>query len=811
MTTIWRDVRYAARMLWKSPGFTAVAVLAVALGVGANTTIFSCVNALLLRPFAYETTDRAVMVWERGIDRAGSRNSVAPANYLDWRDQTRVFEELAAYSQQHFSLNEGDRPERVPGARVTPSLFRVLAVRAERGRTFTEEEGQAGANPVVLIKHSLWRERFGSDPDIVGKSVRVDGRDRTVVGVMPQDFDFPLNGGELWAPLSFEPKEAQNRFNHYLQVVGLLRPGVSVEQADAEVRGVAERARQLYPDSNGGRTAFTESLTDSFTRGPKPYLLVLLGAVGFVLLIACANVANLLLVRASGRQRELAVRTALGASRWRLVRQLLTESLLLALLGGAAGLLFSVWGIEYITKGMPPTFTKYIPGWKNMGIDLRVLLFTFGASVATGVVFGIVPALQATRTNLNESLKEGGQKGAAGGIRRNRMRSMLVVAEIALSLVLLAGAGLMVRSFYEMVRADLGLRPEGVLTLQMSLPRAAYPEPAQRAHFYEQLVGRVRALPGVASAAAINFVPMDRSGNSSSAFHVDGEPPPPKDRRPNANYRVISPGYFEASGARVLRGRGFTDADDERAPRVCMVNESLARRHFPRGDAVGRRIVISDEEGPWEVVGVTADVKNEDLDEQAELEFYRPLRQDPWYTMALVVRAGQGATPTGLAPAVRGEVRALDSGLPVYNVRTLQDVVDEAVSPKRLAMSLMAFFALGALLLAAVGLYSVMSYTVAQRRHEIGIRMAVGAQGSDILRLVLWQGLVLTFVGLALGLVGALMLTRVMASILYGVSATDPLVFAGVATALGAAALLACYLPARRATKVDPMVALRYE
>ncbi|MET0646009.1 MAG: ABC transporter permease, partial [Pyrinomonadaceae bacterium] len=793
--TLWRDLGFAARMLWKNPGFTAVAVLAVALGVGANTTIFSVVNALLLRPFAYETTPRVVMVWERGIDQTNNRNSVAPANYMDWRDQTKVFEELAAYGTQHFSLNEGEQPERVPGARVTPSLFRVLAARAERGRTFTEEEGQPGAEEVVLINHNLWRERFGADPDIVGKSVRIDNRPRTVVGVLPADFNFPLNACEVWAPLVFEPNDAQSRGNHYLQVVGLMRPGVTVEQADAEVRGVAERARQLYPDTNGGRTAFAESLTDSFTRGPKPYLMVLLGAVGFVLLIACANVANLLLVRASSRQRELAVRTALGASRWRLVRQLLTESLLLALVGGAAGLLFSVWGVEFIAKGMPPTFTKFIPGWRHMGIDTTVLVFTLGASVLTGVVFGIVPALQAARTNLNESLKEGGQKGASGGVRRNLMRSILVVFEVALSLMLLVGAGLMVRSFYEMMRADLGLKPDGVLVLQMSLPRAGYPEEAQRRSFYERLVERVGALPGVDSAAAINFVPMSREGNMSSNFHVEGEPAPPPDRRPHANYNVITPGYFETAGTRLLGGRVFTDADDERAPKVCIVNDSLARRFFPRGDAVGRRLVISDEEGPWEIVGVAADVKNEDMDTEAELAFYRPLRQDPWYTMALVVRAVEGASAAGLAPSVRGEVKALDAGLPIYDVRPLRDVVDEAVSPKRLTMFLMAFFAVGALLLAAVGLYAVMSYVVAQRRHEIGIRLALGAQGGDILRLVLSQGLVLTFVGLALGLAGALMLTRVMASILYGVSATDPLVFGGVALVLACAALLACFIP----------------
>jgi putative ABC transport system permease protein len=809
--TLWRDLGFAARMLWKNPWFTAVAVLAVALGVGANTTIFSVVNALLLRPFAFETTPRVVMVWERGVEETNNRNSVAPANYFDWREQTQVFEELAAYNQQHFSLNEGEQPERVPGASVTPSLFRVLAARAERGRTFSEEEGKPGADSVILIKHSLWRERFGSDPDIVGRSIRVDNRPRTVVGVMPDEFDFPLNACEVWAPLAFDAEDAQNRGNHYLQVVGLMRPGVSVAQADAAVRAVAERARTLYPDSNAGRTAFAESLIDSFTRGPKPYLIVLLGAVGFVLLIACANVANLLLVRASSRQRELAVRTALGASRWRLIRQLLTESLLLALIGGAAGLLFSVWGVEFIAKGMPPTFTKYIPGWRHMGIDATVLLFTFGASVLTGIVFGIVPALQATRTNLNESLKEGGQKGAAGGLRRNRMRSLLVVFEVAMSLVLLAGAGLMVRSFYEMLRADLGLRPEGVLVTEMSLPRAAYPENAQRANFYEQLVARTRALPGVVSAAAINFVPMDRSGHTSSTFRVDGRPAPPADRRPYADYLIVTPGYFETAGTRILRGRGFTQGDDERAPLVCVVNEALARRYFPGEDAVGQRLVVSEKEGAWEIVGVAADVKNEDLAEEAELAFYRPLRQDPWNTMALVVRAGEGATAAGLAPAVRGEVKALDAGLPVYNVRTMHDVVDEAVSPKRLTMSLLAFFALGALLLAAVGLYAVMSYAVAQRRHEIGIRLALGAQAKDILRLILSQGLVLTLVGLGLGLVGALAVTRVMASILYGVSATDPLVFGGVALVLAIAAFLACYLPARRATKVDPMVALRYE
>ena len=811
MGNIWQDIRFAARTLWKNRGFTAVAVMAVALGVGTNTMIFSCVNALLLRPFAYTTTERAVMVWEKGIDGSFQRGWVAPANYFDWRDQTKVFQELAAYNQQHFSLNEGDQPERVPGARVTPNLFRVLAVGAERGRTFSEEEGQDGRGQVAIIKHSLWQRRFASDPDVVGKTIRVDSKPYTIVGVMPQEFDFPLNASEIWLPRTFNPEEQKTRDNRYLQVVGLLKPGASAEGADAEVRAVAERAQQLYPDSNGGRTAFVETITSTFTRGPRPYLIIMMGAVGFVLLIACANVANLLLVRASARQRELAVRAALGASRWRLVRQLLTESLLLAILGGAAGLLISVWGLDFMSKALPPTFTQYIPGWKNLGIDRAVLLFTLGASVLTGIVFGIIPALQATRTNLNESLKEGGQKGAAGGVRRNRARSILVIAEVALSLILLVGAGLMVRSFVEMMSADLGLRPDGVLTAEMSLPRAAYPEKQQQINFYEQLTGRVKSLPGVRAAAAINFVPMSRGGTMSSNFTVEGLPEPPKGRKPYADYLVITPNYFETVGTDLLQGRGFTDADDERSRPVCIVTNALARHYFPEGDAVGHRLLVNEKDGPWEIVGVVSDVKNEDLEEGPEWGFYRPLRQEPWWTMALMVRADGDGDVTALVPAVRGEVRALDRDLPIYNVRTMRDIVDEAASAKRLAMMMMAFFALGALALAAVGLYSVMSYTVAQRTHEIGIRMALGAQGADILRLVLGQGLALVLIGLGLGLVGALAMTRFMASILYGITATDPLVFAGVAAVLAFAALLACLVPARRATRVDPMVALRYE
>ena len=809
MLSLWQDLRFAARVLVKNPGFTAVAVLAVALGVGANTTIFSAVNALLLRPFSFPNTDRVLMVWEKSLDATFLRGSVAPGNYWDWRAEARSFEHLAAYQPQFFNLTDGDQPERLAGARVTPNLFAVLGVSAERGRAFAEEEAEPGREQVALVKRSVWQRRFGSDPGLVGKSVRLDGRQFTVVGIMPDDFDFPWSSTELWVPLAPDAKERANRDSHYLQVAGLLRPGATIEQARAEVAAVAERSRGLHPDSNAGRTAYVETLTDNGTRGSRMHLKVMLGAVVFVLLLACANVANLLLVRASSRQRELAVRAALGASRWRLVRQLLTESLLLALAGGALGLLFSVWGVDYLSHGLPPTFTQYIPGWKNFRIDSTVLAFTLAASLVTGVVFGILPALQATRTNLNESLKEGGKSGVSGGLRRNRARSLLVVSEVALSLVLLAGAGLMVRSFVSMLTADLGIRPDGVLTMQMSLPRPAYPEKSQRADFYERLAARAGELPGAAGAAAVNFLPMDRGGTSSSYFEIEGRPPFEKASRPYAEWRVVTPGYFEAIGMPVLEGRGFNAGDDERAPFVCLVNRSLARRFFPEG-AVGRRLVVNEEEGPWEIVGVVPDTKDEDFEEEPELGFYRPLRQDPWWSMALVVRAERG-DPAQLAPAAREAVRALDRELPIYNVRTLRDIVDEALSAQRVMVFTLAFFALGALVLAAVGLYAVMSYTVAQRTHEIGIRLALGAEGRDVLRLVLWQGVGLAVAGLGVGLGLSLVVTRVMASILHEVSPTDPLVFAGVAFVLGLTALVACYVPARRATRVDPMEALRYE
>ena len=807
MSTLWQDLRYGLRMLTKNPGFTIVAVLAIALGIGANTTMFSCVNALLLRPFSFDNQDRLMTIFERVPEAGIKRSSVAPGNFADWRDQSQAFEEMAAYNTRAFNITEGEQPERIPGARVSPRFFAVLNIRAMRGRTFLDEEGQVGKNAVVLLKQSLWERRYGSDPDMVGRQIMIDGKAHTVIGILPKDFNFPVNGSELWTPVAFEPKDAGDRNSHYLQIIGRLKPGFTKAQAQAEIDSISQRAQSQFPETNSGRSGLVEGLNESYTRGSRIYLTVLMVAVVFVLLIACANVANLLLVRSTSRQKEIAVRMALGGSRWRLIRQLLTESIVLAAIGGALGLLFSVWGIEAIKGGIPQGFNQFIPGWDKMRLDLDVLLFTFVVTLLTGAVFGLAPALQATRLNLNESLKESG-KGTSSGASRNRLRSLLVVAEVALSLVLLVGAGLMIRSFVEMLRADLGVKAQNVLTMEFSIPRLKYPDEQHRINFYTELVGRVRNVPGITEAAVANYVPMGRS-SSSSNFRIEGQPEPPKGKEPYADYRVVTPRYFEAVGTPIHQGRAFTEQDKADTPKVVIINEQLARRYFPAGDALGKRLIISDEDGPLEIVGIAADIKNDDLDEEADMTAYRPFLQDPWWSMALLVRTN--SEPTQLSAAIRNEVRAIDQEQPVYNIKTMEQIVDESISPKRLTMLMLAFFACGALILAAIGIYAVMSYSVTSRSHEIGIRMALGAQPRDILTMIIKQGLVLTLIGVGLGLIGALALTRAMTEMLYGVKATDPLTFGGIALLLSIVAFIACYVPARRATRVDPMVALRYE
>ncbi|HYY41347.1 MAG TPA: ABC transporter permease, partial [Pyrinomonadaceae bacterium] len=666
-----------------------------------------------------------------------------------------------------------------------------------------------GHDPVVVISDGLWRRRFNADAGLVGRTVRINERNFTVVGIMPADFGYPRRNIDLWTPLIADKEDQTNRSGHYLQTVARLKPGVTRASAQAELEALARNLAQQYPATNANRTFLVESLTDSVGRGPRPYLLISLGAVLFVLLIACANVANLQLMRATARQREIAVRLALGASRWRIVRQLLTESVLLSVAGGLLGLLLSVWAVDAIAAGMPANFAQFISGWEHMGIDWRVFGFTLAVSLLTGVLFGLAPAWLATRTNLNEALKEGGRTGTAGG-GRGRMRAALMVAEVALSLVLLIGAGLMVRSFMRLLEVRTGFNGQSVLTMQLVLPARKYTE-EQTADFYARLVARLQTVPGVQHAAAVNVIPLDFD-DDSTFFQIEGRTPFAPGHEPLADFRIITPEFFATLDIPILRGRNFNERDVRSAPHVMLVSDKLAHRYFADENPLGQHLRLGKE--TYEVVGVVGDVRyknfvNEPRDERLRPAIYVPHMQISPRGMGLVVRAA--GDPAALTAAVRHEVQALDKDQPVYAVRTMPQVFVEGMAPQRLSAFMFAGFALVALLLAAVGIYAVVAYSVAQRTHEIGIRMALGAQTRDILKLVVGQGMTITGVGVVVGLVAAFGVTRAMASILYGVSASDPATFGGVAALAVLIACAACYIPARRATKVDPMVALRHE
>jgi putative ABC transport system permease protein len=802
-------MRYAARMLLKRPGVTLVAALAMALGIGANTTIFSTVHALILKPFSFARQEQLAVVWEQNLAVGSVRGAVAPGNFIDWREQNQTCEQLVAIEQYNFDLADGDQPERFAGYRVTAGFFDALSATAAYGRTFLPEEYEAGHENVVALKHSFWQERFGADPRIVGRTLAINGKSFTVVGVMPPEFNYPYRGGQMWTPLVFNHMQRTDRRWHNLEVMGLLKPGVGIEQAQADLGEIARRAQTEFPETNSGRSAFVVSLTADAVRGTAVAMPALIGAAIFVLLIACVNVANLLLARAATRQKEVAVRMALGATRGRIIRQLLTESVLLAGLGGALGLLISVWAIEGLARGIPEDFARFIPGWNHFGLNRAAFAFTFMVSVLAGLLFGLAPAWQAAKTNLSEALKDGG-KATTGAGARPRLQNAFVVTEIALSLVLLISAGLLMRSFVELLRSDLGISPENVLALEVALPRDGYKQESQRRDFYDQLLRRVESMPGVAEAGAVSAVPISGRGNNSVAFQIAGRPAFPKGQEPYVQYRVATPGYFKAIGTALSRGRLFTSREDATAARVVLVNETMAKRFFPGQEPIGQGLKLGPNENEvMEIIGVVADVKNDDLEEQADATLYVPYAQNPLWTMNLIIHADQ--EPTTLAAAVRSQVGALDRALPVSNVKTLSRMLDERLSPKRLMTWMLGIFAAVALLLAAMGIFAVMSYSVAQRTHEIGVRLAMGAQTSDVLRLVLLQGLKLTLMGLVIGLAGAFAMTRALSFFLFGVTATDPLTFVAVSLLLVGVALVACYIPARRATKVDPMIALRYE
>jgi len=801
---LWQDLRYGARMLVKKPGFTLIAVITLALGIGANTAIFSVINALLLNPLPFPELDRVVAVWEKGLEVERTETTVA--NYLDWRAQNRSFEHIAIYRWWAVNMTGIEPPERVTGFLVSPNFLDALGVKPALGRGFQPGEDQPGKDNVAILLHDLWNRRFGGDRNIIGRTVALNGAPCTIIGVMPPEFDYP-RGAEVLTPLVITPELARNRENHAYLSVGRLKQSVSLAQARRDLETIDARLEQEYPATNKGRGARVYPLLDDTVRPYRTSLLMLTGAVGFVLLIACANVANLLLVRAAGRRREMAIRAALGANRWRVTRQLLAESIALALISGAVGVLLALWGIALLRSAMGVQ-AQYISGWNNLGIDVAALGFTLGLSALTGVLFGLAPVAQVSVLGLNEALKEGG-KGTTGD-RLQSLRNLLVIVEVALSLTLLIGAGLLMKNFWRLLHANPGFNPTSVLTMRLTLTAAKYNDLTQPASFARELDRRVAALPGIESVGLVNHIPLAGS-NSSGSFLIEGAPEPPPGQRYSGRFRACTPDYFRTLGITLKTGRGFTAQDNIGAPLVVIINETLERRYWPNGDAIGKRIrfIGPPEQSPWmQIVGVVNDVKHL-LDETVTPEYYLPFNQLP--VRSLYVAARTKTDPLALASAIRNEVLAIDKGQPVSEVRTMEQVRSQSVTLYSFSSALLGIFAAIALTLAAVGIYGVMSYAVTQRTREIGLRLALGAQASDALRLVIGRGMKLTLIGVTVGLVASLALTRLMKNLLIGVTATDPLTFAAIALLLMAVGLLACWIPARRATKVDPLIALKAE
>ena len=812
MNKFWQDIRYGLRMLWKSPGFTLVTVLALALGIGANTAIFSVVNTVLLRPLPFPNGERIVFMgeWSQQIPEM----SVSYPNFTDWRDQNQVFDHIAAFRNANYVLTGVGEPERLDGRQVSADFFPVLGVAPAFGRNFSAEEDKPGANPVALISHGFWQRRLGSDPAILNKPLMLSGESYTVIGVLPQDFEWQ-SPVDVFVTVGLHSDRLMDRDSHPgMYVLGLLKPGVTVEQSRTEMKAIAARLAQQYPQTNSGNSVSLQSLQDQAVQDIRPALLILLAAVGFVLLIACANVANLLLARAASRSKEIAIRTALGAGRMRIIRQLLTESLLLSLLGGLLGLLFAMWGIDALLSVIPDDVPRLLVA--HIGLDGRVLAFTFGISVLTGLLFGLAPALQGSKSNLNESLKEGGRSGSAGGSHQ-RVRNVLVVIEVGVSLLLLVGAGLLIQSFMRLQQTDLGFDPKNVLTLRVPLPEGRYKENAQVANFWEELEKRVGALPGVESVGITRGLPMN--GGIESGITVEGQPAMEKKDITIAVNLFTSANYFSTMNIPLLKGRYFNEQDTKDSQPVVLIDELLATRFFPNADPVGKRLKMgtADNQAPWmQIVGVLKHVKHYSPNEKPRVEIFTPYKQvNPQYfaaatrNMWLAVKTQRD--PTTLTAAIRNEVQQIDKDQPISNVDTMENIVAATVAPQKFATWLLGIFAAVAMVLAAIGIYGVMAYSVTQRTHEIGIRMALGAGQKDVLRMVVGQGMKLALIGVALGLAGSFAATRLMSSLLFGVSATDPLTYGGVAVLLAAVALFACLIPARKATKVDPMIALRYE
>ena len=803
MDNLFKDIRYAIRSLAKHPGFTSVAVITLALGIGANTAIFSVVNSVLLRPLPFSDPERIIWVWDTQPQLPTAPASVA--DFLDWKEQNRSFEYMAAVQSGNMLLDTGSGTEDVPVGLVTPETFSLFRVRPILGRTFTNDETLPGPpSRVAVLSYSTWQSEFGSDPNVIGRTLQLSGTPHTIIGVMQASFSFPERP-KLWRPLAIDPKQIE-RGPHYLRVLGRLKRDVTLAQAQADMSAIAGRLAQQYPDQIAGHGVKLERLANVVVGDIGLALYVLLAAVGFVLLIACANLANLLLARVGARQKEFAVRTALGASRLRIIRQLLTESIMLAVTGGALGLLLAFWAVSWVVSLSPDT----IPRVHEISVDPRVAGFTLLVSIVTGVLFGLAPALQVSRPDLSGALKESGRTTAGHG---SRLRGALVMSEVALSLVLLIGAGLMIRSFVKLNQVDPGFSPDRVMTAGVALLPSKYPE-EQVALTYSQLLERAANVPGVLSVGATGQLPFSGS-NTSDYFTIEGRPAIAKEAEPLTEYGVVTPRYFESMGIPLLAGRDFAASDTKQSPNVVVINDAFARRHFTSENPLGHRIKLQNQErDPLLIIGVVGNVRNLGLDEDPLPEAYVPFLQDPLsktHERSMTIVARTKSEPEAIAGSLRAALTSFDKNLPMYALKPMTEYIHDSVSRRRFNMVLLSAFSSIALVLAAIGIYGVISYGVAQRTREMGIRMALGAQSRDVLKLVVRQAMILTLGGVVIGLLASFALTRLMKNLLFSVSVTDPLTFAVIALLLILIALFACLIPARRATKVDPLVALREE
>jgi putative ABC transport system permease protein len=815
METLLKDIHYGIRGLLKRPGFAAIAVITLALGIGANTAIFSVVNATLLRRLPFQDPDRIVMVWGYLPQMAQTYDKLpsSAGNYVGLANETHVFQDLAAFRQWSWQLTHAGDPEQLQGVRVSANFFDALGEKPMLGHVFTPEEDRPSPAPVAIISYRLWQREFAADPNALGKSMTLNGQTVSVVGVMPRGFEFPgganmipglqfATQNDAWMPLAMTDEEKSSQGTLNLALIGRLKPGVMINQAENEARAIEGG----LPLGKIGYTVNLVSLQKQMVGNIQRLLLVLLATVAFVLLIACANVANLLLARASSRQKEMAIRGALGAGRLRIVRQLLTESVLLSLVGGLLGLLAAIWGTPVLVSLIP----ENVPRIHEINVDLRVLGFALLVSFVTGVVFGLAPALQASRLDLNETLKEGA-RGTTGGLRQNRLRGFLIVSEVALAVVLMIGAVLLIKSFVRLLDVKPGFDPSHTLTMEVALPTlppSRYSNGKEQVAFFQQLVDRIHNLPGVNAAGAVISLPLT-GASESTHLSIEGRPEAPQGQGPEADYNTVTADYFRALAIPLLKGRQFNDRDTADAPGVIIINEALARRYWPDEDPLGKRFTVGFEKSPRQIVGVVGSIKQSTLSAEARPAMYLPHLQSPAGGMTLVVRST--GDPLAMAAVVREQVHSLDKSVPVTHIRPMDEVFAASVAQQRFSMFLVGLFGVLAVALAAIGIYGVMGYSVAQRAHEIGVRMALGARTGQVLKLILKDGLKLASLGVAIGLAGAFALTRLMSTLLFGVNPTDAPTFATVAVMLIAVALVACYIPARRATKVDPLVALRYE